>query len=554
MKELNLFYRKNIFLISVFLVLVVSSLVVGLTVAFTLTRKYIENEFYSKKIDVLEATINPYNDLSQNKIPEISFYQGFLDSASTAKYVDTVFRKYPFVERVVFFDVAVSNRPAEDAFQINRLSLTPRGVYQFARNNHPDSVVIYKSGSGGNLSLKISNEFNKIAFKFSGFIELLDTTKAIDHDVSNVFYNITPNCITYMNIPRREDMRIFKELMYHDLPSSPVYEQDVMIFFLTPAKLKVINAHSELYQKIEIKPLMFESLDTDPDLMSTEIPLYGSFAGYKLHFTSSKKFLRKEIIRRYFPIAFSILLVYAVLTFIGFLIYRNLNINRRMFKLQYDFINNLTHEFKTPVSVIKIAGSNIRSARNLSDRERSHYGKILDEEADKLNDLLNKLLSFTQIENRSIQLKEEIINLDVFVQNIIDAYQIKYPDFVINCDIENVEHFKTDPVLFTSIFQNLIDNAYKYSAQKKELEIAIQREKRSVIFIFRDKGIGIPEEELKHIFKKFYRIQNQFNQQGSVGLGLAFCREVVNFMKGNISVKSEVGKGSEFTITLPYLV
>ena len=217
------------------------------------------------------------------------------------------------------------------------------------------------------------------------------------------------------------------------------------------------------------------------------------------------------------------------------------------------FINNMTHEFKTPVSVIKIAGNNIRSAAQLSDRERIHYGKILDEEADKLNDMMNKLLSFTQIENRAIKLKEEIINLEVFCQNLVDAYQIRYPNFNIRYQIEGVEQFKSDPVLLGSIFQNLIDNAYKYSSSdKKELDIVIKKVKKNIVFRFIDQGIGIPGSELVNIFKKFYRIESQYNQQGSVGLGLAFCKELVNFMNGTISVTSKEGKGSEFKIELPF--
>ncbi len=202
---------------------------------------------------------------------------------------------------------------------------------------------------------------------------------------------------------------------------------------------------------------------------------------------------------------------------------------------------------------IKIAGNNIRSATQLSDRERNHYGKILDEEADKLNDLMNKLLSFTQIENKAIQIKPESINLEVFCQNLIDSYQVKYPNFDISYIIKGVEYFRSDPVLLGSIFQNLIDNAYKYSRpDNKVLKIKITKIKKQLFIKFSDRGIGIPTKDLNNIFEKFFRVQNEYNQQGSVGLGLAFCKELVKFMHGNISVKSVVGEGSEFTIELPY--
>jgi len=88
--------------------------------------------------------------------------------------------------------------------------------------------------------------------------------------------------------------------------------------------------------------------------------------------------------------------------------------------------------------------------------------------------------------------------------------------------------------------------------KKKELSIIIKQEKRSIIFSFADKGIGIQKSELNNIFKKFYRVENQYNQNGSVGLGLAFCKELANFMHGDIIVNSKVNEGSEFIVTLPY--
>jgi two-component system phosphate regulon sensor histidine kinase PhoR len=287
--------------------------------------------------------------------------------------------------------------------------------------------------------------------------------------------------------------------------------------------------------------------------MQTELPLSGAFADYKLLFSASRAHLSTEINRKFLPVAISILLIYGILGIIVYLIYRNLNINSRLFKLQYDFINNLTHEFKTPLSVIKIAGNNLLSSKAISDKERLRYGKILDEEADKLNDLMNKLLSFTQIENRSIQIKSEELNLDLFVGNQVEAHRLKYPDYQITYNIKKVSSFKTDPVFFASIFQNLMENAYKYSLPNiKKLHIDISLDRGKIIIRFIDKGIGIPDDELDHIFEKFYRIQSEYNQQGSVGLGLAFCKELVNFMNGDISVRSKLDIGSEFIITLPY--
>lgn len=555
MQEYQYIYRKNFTLVIIFLFLITSAMGGAFFLAYNLTSKYVENEFASQKIDVLEETVKPYNDFFQNKIPEISFYQGYLDSAQTSKYIDTIFRKFRFVERVIFYDGEIGNHKIPYGIRVNNFSMGPKSVYQFGRDIPKDSTVLYKKNRPDSIFiLKTGDEFNKMAIKFSGFIELADTAQALnDDDRFSVFYSIRSNRITFMNIPRREEIKIYKDLMFKKEQSSPVYEMDMLTFYLNPLELKIINSHPELYQYISIKPLVYESLENDSGFMENDLPLSGPFSDYKLYFSSGKDFLRKEVNSRFMPIAAGLFIIYFVLVLIAYLIFRNLNINSKLFKLQYDFINNLTHEFKTPVSVIKIAGNNIRSASKLSDRERLHYGKILDEEADKLNDLMNRLLSFAQIENKAIKLKPESINLEVFCQNMIDSYQLKYPGFDIDCDIKDVEYFNSDPVLLGSIFQNLIDNAFKYSSpDKKVLRISIQKLKNRIIFKFSDQGIGIPEKDIRNIFKKFYRVQNQYNQQGSVGLGLAFCAELIKFMNGTITIKSAVGKGTEFRIELPY--
>ncbi|MGE8376980.1 MAG: sensor histidine kinase, partial [Sphingobacterium sp.] len=211
-----------------------------------------------------------------------------------------------------------------------------------------------------------------------------------------------------------------------------------------------------------------------------------------------------------------------------------------------------THEFKTPVSVIKIAGNNIKSAQVLSDDERKMYGNILDQEADRLNNLMNKLLSFSQIENKTIKLNKEEVDLEEFTENLVASSRIKYADFKISTKIDVRTSMLADPVLLSSVFQNMIDNAYKYSkAGHKILDITIQQNKKNFVITFKDEGIGIEKAEFNNIFKKFYRIKSQYNQQGSIGLGLAFCKEITEFIGGDITVKSQLGQGTTFTLVFP---
>lgn len=535
-------YRTNFTLITAFLVLITVTLIIALFVSYKLTSKYVENEFASKKIEVQEQTIKPYYDLFQIKIPEITSYQGFLDSSSAANYLDTVFKSYSFVRKVLFYDIRIGS-PAGSNQDIN--SITVNAVYRFKPKRGKVSGI-------KDMTAAADDDFKQMAMKLNNFISVADTSRLPTQDeIFKTFYNVNPDKISYLNIPRREDIRIYRSLIKNK--RSPAFgKQNMMTFSLDPKFLAVRNTHKELYQEVTIQPVVYDPLDVEKEKVITEVALPGAFSNFKLYFVSAREHLNKEVRRRYLPIGSVLLLIYFFLVLISYLIYRNLNVNLKVFKLQYDFINNFTHEFKTPVSVIKIAGSNLKGDAELSERQRKHYGKILDEEADKLNELMNKLLSFTQLENRSISVKREAIDLQQFVKGYIDTFKIKYPDFMLNYQMEDIGKFYTDPVLLGSVFQNLMENAYKYSHPgKKELFINIKQEKRNIVISFADKGIGMAKNEQGDVFKKFYRIENQYNQNGSVGLGLAFCKELVNFMDGSITVHSKMNEGSTFIVTLP---
>ncbi|MFW0715655.1 sensor histidine kinase [Pedobacter sp. N23S346] len=545
-------YRKNFSLGVTFIVLISILFILSLFLAFNFSKKSIENEFVSEKVNVLEQSIKPYNDFFQNKMPEISYYNGFLDSATAAKFVDTIIVKYPFVSRVTFYDTEVKNIAVKDGMNVGDLSIGPKSIFQFGRGISADSIRLFSESD--TRSFKVGDDFNAMAYKLVTFVDQLDTAAVpTQEELFTNFSVVNSNKITYLNIPRREDLKIYKDMMRRKLNLLPVYQQDMLVFQLDPNKIKVVNTRPLLYQKIKVEPLTYDPIDTSEENITTEIALPGAFSDFKLYFTSSKSYIKRETFIYFMPIALLLLLVYGVLLLVAFLIYRNLNINSKMFKLQYDFVNNLTHEFKTPVSVIKIAGNNIKSATVLSQKEQQLYGKILDEEADKLNGLMNKLLAFTQIENKAIKLNQETVNISDFIESTIESHTLKHPDFKMTYEVVGFKTFITDPVLLGSLFDNLAENAYKYSKpENKKLHMSAKLIKGVLVFRFADKGIGIASGELNNIFKKFFRIQNEYNQMGSVGLGLAFCKELVNFMEGEISVKSKVGMGTEFKIVLPY--
>ena len=547
-------YRKNFSLIATFIGLISIVFILSLFLAYKFSKKNIENDFVSAKANVLEESIKPYNDFFLNKLPEISYYNGYLDSATASKFVDTLLMQYPFIVNAVFYDTEVKNENYfENGINLGNFSIGMKKVYQFERVTFKNTTRL--SGKSQVKNSSALENFNSVAFKLINFVQKLDTNRVpSQEELFSNFTNIQSNRINYFNIPSFEILKSYKKMVNSKLENEPIYQQDMISFKLNPNKIKIRNTRPLLYQQVKVVPVTYDPIDTNSEFVTGEITLGGAFSDYKLFFISSKSFVKKEIFSYFLPIAALLLLSYGILVLVAFLIYRNLNINHKMFKLQYDFITNLTHEFKTPVSVIKIAGNNIKSAASLSEKEQQMYGRILDEEADKLNGLMNKLLAFTQIENKAIILNHDEINIEDFIENTIEAHTLKHPDFEFTYEVSGFKTFITDPVLLGSLFDNLAENAYKYSSPNhKKLHISARLIKERVVLRFKDAGIGIPSSEINNIFKKFYRVQNRYNQNGSVGLGLAFCKELVNFMNGEISVKSVLDKGTEFKIVLPYL-
>lgn len=544
-------YRKNFGLLIAFVVLVTILFVVAMLAARSMIANFIETEFNNRKVEVFDQSVQPFQEFFNDKIPEISYYQGYLDSVKAASYVSDVIRKNAFVESVLFYDITVTNSDSIEAgIKYNHLLVYPKSVISF-KLDEDNRLVAQRKES--NETRAYTEDFNSMVLKFVGFLDRVnDSTRMSDSDIYKVFYTLNAGKVSYMNIPRISDLLAYKQMM--SSPDNPVvsYDQDMFLFLINPSKIQIKNVAPNLYEKIEILPIVSGSVTDQRFYFQTELSLPGALSDYKLQYTSSESFLNKEINRRFLPVSVGISIIYLILIFIAYLIYRNVTINSRLFQLQYDFINNLTHEFKTPVSVIKIAGNNIQSSEKLSTEEQRMYGKILDQEADKLNSLMNKLLSFAQIENKSIKPNKEEVGVREFCAPIFDAVNLKYPDLNFSYQIEVQNNMMVDTTLLLSVFQNLIDNAYKYSeAQRKFLNIDIQQSKKNFVIRFKDQGIGISKKEFNSIFKKFYRVKNQFNQQGSIGLGLAFCKEIVDFMGGEIKVESVLNQGTTFTLLLP---
>ncbi len=251
----------------------------------------------------------------------------------------------------------------------------------------------------------------------------------------------------------------------------------------------------------------------------------------------------------------SIVLVLAIFIIFAFNLYLILK-QKRLSKIKADFINNITHELKTPISTISLASSLINEKLQENDSlNLKKFTKIITDEALRLGMQVENVLKISIIEEGKVKLNKTDINLNNLIKKAVENYQILFQQKKgeIELALDN-----STPIIYgnelhlTNIFSNLLENALKYSKETPKVKISTQKEYDSVKISVKDNGIGIEKKQLKKIFDKFYRVPtgNVHNVKG-FGIGLSYVKDVVNEHEGKIIVNSELGKGTEFVILFP---
>jgi len=235
-----------------------------------------------------------------------------------------------------------------------------------------------------------------------------------------------------------------------------------------------------------------------------------------------------------------------------FIIFRQ----KRLSEIKNDFVSNMTHELKTPISTISLA-SQMLNDKSIPDKSKNldHISGIITDESKRLGYQVEKVLQMAIFDRGRVRLKKKKTDLnDLVHQAVVNfALQIKNRNGHIleSYDAENAV-VNVDPVHFTNLISNLVDNAIKYSGEDPQVGIRTYNNNGRLFISVRDNGIGIRKEDQKRIFEKFYRVPtgNVHNVKG-FGLGLSYVRKIVEEHHGTVSLKSEVNKGSEFEISIP---
>jgi two-component system phosphate regulon sensor histidine kinase PhoR len=224
-------------------------------------------------------------------------------------------------------------------------------------------------------------------------------------------------------------------------------------------------------------------------------------------------------------------------------------------ELQRDFINNMTHEFKTPLSSILIASKYLIEQNVIKEDKKLHtYTDIIIKQSHKLNHHIEKILNVAKSDYKTLELKKELVLIVPVIEETIENILLKYPEAAIKIETELSDlKIETDVFHFTNLVYNLLDNAVKYCNKKPEITIRIVVENQLLKLDFIDNGIGISPKNLSFVFDKFYRIQNEkSNEVNGFGLGLYYVKEICNLQNWKINALNNDLKGVTIALSIPY--
>lgn len=284
----------------------------------------------------------------------------------------------------------------------------------------------------------------------------------------------------------------------------------------------------------------------------TEWPKFGESVYYfGVHFPGMRNYTLEDMGIWYF---FSIILIVVIL-FFGysmFVIFRQ----RKLAEIQKDFVNNMTHEFKTPLTSLALASDVLQDEKITEEPERiKTYSRIIKEQSLRLQEQMEKVLQITASEKLSYKFKPEEINIEELLSEIILEMKLKaeakngFVDLSSNC---NVIMIKADRFHLTGMLLNIIDNSLKYVDGPPEITITVSCDNNILNLEIQDNGIGIEAKYQKKIFKRFFRVpKGNIHDIKGFGLGLSYVKQVVKEHKWKLSLESEAEKGTRIRIIIP---
>ncbi|WP_460764801.1 sensor histidine kinase [Niabella terrae] len=258
-----------------------------------------------------------------------------------------------------------------------------------------------------------------------------------------------------------------------------------------------------------------------------------------------------------FELALAVLFTLVIVAAFYLTVYTMLR-QKKLSDIKNDFINNMTHEFKTPIATISLAVDALKNDKVMADRDKMKYfSGIIKEENQRMNKQVETILKASQFEKKEAEIDRRPVSVHEILENVIDNFQLQLHDKKGDSELvlkATKDIINADEVHFTNLVNNLIDNAVKYSKENVpiKLKISTSNSGNKIVMRFEDNGIGMSKETQRRVFEKFYRAHtgNLHNVKG-FGLGLSYVKSVADSHGGSIKVDSTLGKGSIFILEFP---
>lgn len=274
-----------------------------------------------------------------------------------------------------------------------------------------------------------------------------------------------------------------------------------------------------------------------------------------IHFPELQKYIFSSVRFMIPAIIFTVILL-IIFIFTIYSIFRQ----KKLTEIKNDFINNMTHEFKTPISTISLAAQMLRDPSVAkSETMFKHISGVIVDETKRLRFQVEKVLQMSMFDKKVATFKPKEIDVNVLMQETVNTFRLKVEasggTIDTHLDADDAVVY-VDEMHFTNVLFNLMDNAVKYKSPDRELKLFVSTRNESgrLVIVIADNGIGIKREDLKKIFEKFYRVHtgNRHDVKG-FGLGLAYVHNIIKAFNGTIHAESEYGKSTKFIISLPLM-
>jgi signal transduction histidine kinase len=455
--------------------------------------------------------------------------------------------------------------------------------------NWADTVKMKYVNDGDSLHINLENPHPKIEYKQGGPFYMRMTMPT-----TNGISIMSPSYLSnFGNVGRKPISKaLTREASKHTTSAQLI---DSLEFFFRPSYVPPSDIYNETFFKVLTKKTRAQAFKADSirilkyfknavheyggDDLADDARIYFSSLGgneaqgvylnqyIRFHQNVLHRYPNKQWVGYYLPhsnawlikkiivkVLISLALIANLILAFQFLI-KIIKQQKQLADIKDDFIDNLTHEFKTPIATISAAIEGMQKFNALENKEKTaRYLEISKSELTRLNDMVTKLLNISVYEKNNLTLSLHHVDLVQLVSDVMTMEKfraVKPVKFTVDI-AEDVRHITADPLHFKNVLINLVDNAVKYSNDAVDITFIGLNIKNQLVLKVNDNGIGIPANQLKHVFDKFYRVPtgDLHNVKGS-GLGLSYVRSVVEAHGGTISVNSEINVRTEFIISIP---